>query len=258
MRISALGAAAGALALTALIMPAAHATGADSGDIKILSATVNGGKDIVIGTTTKTITATVTASDPSYIKNASLVLFHGTHLVTHNSDGVLNPTTRQADCQKTNYATSTCTITISGNPVLLENRTAGTWKVYIWVIAKDGDQTYADPYSSVRIQRKSRLPVNASPEPVAKGKTITVAGKLSRASWWDDLEYHGYAKQPVKLQFRKAGTNTYTTVKTTYSNAYGNLKTTVKASADGYWRYNFAGTTTTPAVKATGDYVDVR
>ncbi|MFD7677299.1 calcium-binding protein, partial [Streptomyces sp. NPDC060187] len=27
---------------------------------------------------------------------------------------------------------------------------------------------------------------------------------------------------------------------------------------DGYFRYNFAGTSTTPAVKATGDYVDVQ
>ncbi|MGW6493448.1 calcium-binding protein, partial [Streptomyces sp. NPDC055056] len=26
----------------------------------------------------------------------------------------------------------------------------------------------------------------------------------------------------------------------------------------GYFRYNFAGTSTTPAVKATGDYVDVQ
>jgi hypothetical protein len=254
MRISALGAAASALALTALIVPTAHATGDDSGDVKILSATVNAGKDIVIGTTTKTITATVTASDPSYIKNAALVLFHGTHLNTDDFDGVLNPTTSQADCQKVNYATSTCKLTISGNPVLLENKTAGTWKLYVWIIAKDGDQTYADPYSGVRIQRKSRLTVNASPEPVGKGKTITVAGKLSRASWWDDLEYHGYANQPVKLQFRKAGTTTYTTVKTTHSNAYGNLKTTVNASVDGYWRYYFAGTTTTSAVKTAGDY----
>ena len=258
MRITALGAAAGALALTALAVPAAHATGDDGGDLKILSATVNGGKDIVIGTATKTITATVTASDPSSIKNASITLFHGTHLNTDDYDGVLDPTTNQADCRQVNSATSTCKLTINGNPTLLENKTAGTWKLYIWVLAKNGDQTYADPYSSIRIQRKSLLTVNASPEPVGKGKTITVAGKLSRASWWDDLEYHGYANQPVTLQFRKTGTNTYTTVKTVYSNAYGNLKTTVTASMDGYWRYNFAGTTTTPAAKTAGDYVDVR
>jgi hypothetical protein len=38
----------------------------------------------------------------------------------------------------------------------------------------------------------------------------------------------------------------------------GELKTTVKATADGFYRYSFPGTTTTPAVSAAGDYVDVR
>jgi len=38
----------------------------------------------------------------------------------------------------------------------------------------------------------------------------------------------------------------------------GDLKTTTTASVDGYWRWSFAGTTTTPAVSATGDYVDVQ
>ncbi|MEE1768313.1 calcium-binding protein, partial [Streptomyces sp. JV185] len=42
------------------------------------------------------------------------------------------------------------------------------------------------------------------------------------------------------------------------SSSVGNLKTTVKASVDGYWRYSFAGTSTTPAVTTAGDFVDVK
>ncbi|WP_420708160.1 hypothetical protein [Streptomyces sp. 142MFCol3.1] len=38
----------------------------------------------------------------------------------------------------------------------------------------------------------------------------------------------------------------------------GSLRTTVKAVKDGYWRWNFTGTSTTGPAKATGDYVDVR
>ncbi|NUT26154.1 MAG: calcium-binding protein, partial [Streptomyces sp.] len=38
----------------------------------------------------------------------------------------------------------------------------------------------------------------------------------------------------------------------------GDLKTTVTASVDGYFRYSFAGTSTTPAVNATGDFIDVQ
>ncbi|MCZ9339341.1 calcium-binding protein, partial [Streptomyces sp. TRM76130] len=90
-----------------------------------------------------------------------------------------------------------------------------------------------------------------------KGKTLTVTGKLSRANW-EDNKYHGYTNQSVKLQYRKKSSSTYTTVKTIRTNSTGNLKTTVKASADGYYRFAFAGTSTTPAVKAAGDYVDVR
>ncbi|WP_225836321.1 hypothetical protein [Streptomyces sp. NK08204] len=127
-----------------------------SSDIKILNATINGGKDIVIGTTTKTMSATVTSSAPSNIKNVSLVLFHGTHLNTDDFDGVLNPTTNQADCQEVNDVTSTCKLTISGNPTLLKNATAGTGKVYISVIAKDGSWSDAVPYSSVRISSSAK------------------------------------------------------------------------------------------------------
>jgi hypothetical protein len=42
------------------------------------------------------------------------------------------------------------------------------------------------------------------------------------------------------------------------SGTAGTLTTTVKASADGSYRYKFAGTSTTGAATATGDYVDVK
>ncbi|MFE9307893.1 hypothetical protein ACIQCF_19385 [Streptomyces sp. NPDC088353] len=38
----------------------------------------------------------------------------------------------------------------------------------------------------------------------------------------------------------------------------GSLKTTVKATVDGYYRFSCAGTTTTPAVNAPGDLVRVK
>ncbi|MEU7384757.1 MULTISPECIES: hypothetical protein [unclassified Streptomyces] len=42
------------------------------------------------------------------------------------------------------------------------------------------------------------------------------------------------------------------------TNSTGNLKTTVKGTVDGYYRYSFAGNSTTPAVNATGDLVRVK
>ncbi|PBC87046.1 hypothetical protein BX261_7181 [Streptomyces sp. 2321.6] len=90
-----------------------------------------------------------------------------------------------------------------------------------------------------------------------KDKTITVAGALTRADW-ETYKYGGYTKQPVKLQFKTKGTSTYKTLKTITTDSEGNLRTTTKATADGCFRYSFAGTSTTPAVASTADYVDVK
>jgi hypothetical protein len=62
----------------------------------------------------------------------------------------------------------------------------------------------------------------------------------------------------VQLQFRKNGTSAYTVVKTIKTAANGDLKTTVKANVDGYFRYVFAGTATTGALGAAPDFVDVK
>ncbi len=177
-----------------------------------------------------------------------------------------------ATCTATSSTTANCTGKIDVYPGEGEliNSDAGTWKGGALAIAYNGQDPESDNFDitkvgyadqgglgSTLVQRYSKLTVNASPEPVVKGKTITVTGKLSRANW-EDNKYHGYTNQSVKLQFRKKGTDTYTTLKTITSNSTGELKTTVTASTDGYFRYSFAGTTTTPAVNATGDFVDVQ
>jgi len=38
----------------------------------------------------------------------------------------------------------------------------------------------------------------------------------------------------------------------------GKLRTTTKATADGYFRYAFDGMSTTPAITSAGDYIDVK
>ncbi|MGX1885560.1 calcium-binding protein [Streptomyces sp. NPDC055287] len=276
MRIRAtVAAVSGALALSALTVPAAQAdekpdlsrspfsanAPADDtiGDTKITKVVVNGGKDIVLGTTAKkTISISVTATDPEGIYDGYAFLWHGSN-VESDVDGALIPEAAEGDCTTVNATTSTCKVSITIDPQvdLWKNALAGTWKVYAGAVGNDGDLYTRDAYKTHRVQRFSKLTANASPEPVVKGKTITITGKLSRANW-ETSTYAGYTNQPVKLQFRKAGTSTYTTVKTVTSNSTGNLKSTVTAASDGYWRYSFAGTSTTPAVSAAGDYLDVR
>ncbi|MEU2746756.1 calcium-binding protein [Streptomyces collinus] len=248
-------------AVAGFAVPGAYADD-NVGDIQVDSVVVNGGKNIVVDTADKTITVSVTATDPSGIWDADFNLWRGPDGTDpyYSADGLIDPNenTTPADCVASSSTTSTCSKTFTFEPDWwLTNADAGTWKVQAQVSANDGSYTDRWAYTTTRIQRHSKLTVNASPEPIAKGKTLTITGKLTRANW-DTLDYRGYTNQPVKLQFRKAGTTTYTTLKTVYTNSTGNLTTTALASEDGYWRWNFAGTTTTPAVPATGDYVDVQ
>ncbi|MEU5594351.1 calcium-binding protein [Streptomyces sp. NPDC020298] len=272
----------GALALTALAVPAAqadshpslaskmptvskvtpftavHPADVTEGDTKITSVTVNGGKDIVVGTTQKkTFTISVTATDPEGIYDGMAMLWHGSDF--DHVDGAIVPDADQGTCTASSATTSTCKVTVVADPSdnIYSNVLAGSWKLWVGAIGNDGDQIIREAYKTVKVQRASKLTVNASPEPVKKGKTVTVTGKLSRANW-DTNKYAGYTNQPVKLQFRKKNSSTYTTLKTIKSDSTGNLKTTTTASVDGYYRYSFAGTSTTPAINATGDYVDVR
>ncbi|KUF19745.1 hypothetical protein [Streptomyces silvensis] len=284
MRIRATVAAlSGTLALSALAVPAAHAgdgsaaprlaasvaggseaaggqRAAAAGDIKVTKVTVNDGKDVSIGTTAKKrFKLAFTATAPSGIDVTSGFLWLGRDvdsaaLITPATPAEYNPT-----CVDVNATTSTCTLYVTADPSRLRNSGAGVrWNAWAAVTDNEGKQVeLEDLKSDVRLQRASRLTVNASPEPVKKGKTITVAGALTRANW-DTKKYAGYTKQSVKLQFKKKGTSAYTTVKTVKTDTKGNLRTTVKASVDGTFRYVFAGTSTTPAVTSAGDAVDVR
>jgi hypothetical protein len=287
MRIRAtVAAVSGALALSALAVPAAQAgyggdanvnkpsaterfgtsltrstlsTAAAEAEPVVSKVTVNSGKAVTVGTTyAKTFTVSLTASHTTGVEDAYIDLWHGTDVET-DIDGLLMPNEEAASCTASSATTSTCKLTLTAAPGtdLYMNALAGTWHVTAGVLAGDGSIYWNDFQTTHKVQRYSKLTVNAAPEPVKKGRTITVTGKLSRANW-ETFKYAGYTNQSVKLQFRKNGTSTYTTLKTIKTNSTGNLSTTVTASVDGYFRYSFAGTSTTPAVNATGDFVDVQ
>ncbi|MFD7745024.1 DUF5707 domain-containing protein [Streptomyces sp. NPDC059698] len=285
MRIRAtVAAVTGALALSAFAVPAAQADDGRSwtvdrgftapqpsageksqrafaatayGNGTITSAVVNGGKPIAVGTKSKqTVPYTVTATDDSGIAGAAAFLWIGSSLDDEDSFG-FDPNEKSISCKAVNATTTTCKGTITLDPAFLINSDATWWRVGAVAVANDDEEVLRETASKVRVQRFSKLTVNASPEPVKKGKTITVTGKLTRANW-ETGTYKGYSGQSVKLQFKKKGAKSYTTVKTVKTSSTGALKTTVKASADGHWRYSFVGTPSTPAVSAAGDYLDVK
>ncbi|MEU6527734.1 hypothetical protein ABZ869_00905 [Streptomyces sp. NPDC046928] len=302
MRIRAtVAAVSGALALSALAVPAAQADGssvdrADVAKVRRAALAATGraaaaegepyalnvsfsnfkiAKTIEVGTTNRVSTSvsyTLTHGADVDIEAADFltdpILYKGSFTAPENRLYGDKPAT----CTATSATTATCKGTIDVYPAQSEliNSDAGGWKASAEATAFNGEDPDAEVFDITKVgytsqgglgttllRRYSKQTVNASPEPVKKGKTLTVTGKLSRANW-EDNKYHGYTAQPVKLQFRKKDSSTYTTLKTVTTNGTGELKATVTATVDGYFRYTFAGTSTTPAATAAGDYVDVR
>ncbi|MFF7978655.1 hypothetical protein ACFZDK_05930 [Streptomyces sp. NPDC007901] len=260
--LAAVSLATGLSALSVSVLPAAAraADRAASSDTVFSHVVVNGGKDIVLGLTTKkTVTITWTATDPDGVAASWAYLWHGPN--TDDEDGhlPLYPPTGICTVSATDPTTSTCEVSIAVDAArdFGHNGLAGTWKVLAGAQDRTDDWTEIDEAGTARVKRLAKVTVNASPEPVKKGRTITVTGKLSRANW-ESGSYTGYRGQAVELQFRKKGGSTYTTLKTVTSGSAGALRTTTKAKADGYFRFVFAGTATTGPATAAGDFVDVR
>ncbi|WAX79419.1 hypothetical protein [Streptomyces sp. KMM 9044] len=290
MRIRATVAAlSGALALSALTVPAAQADGpsfreeaaafaashgapaarsafgaAAVGDLDVSFSDFKIAKTVKVGTTNKvSTTVTYKIKHGAGVDTKSEDFATGPYIYKGSYDAPVNLLLGDyaATCAATSSTTANCSGKIDIYPAYGEliNSDAGTWKggalALDYVTEKFADE---GGLGSTLVQRYSRLTVNASPEPVKKGKTITVTGKLSRANW-ETGSYSGLPSgQSVALQFRTSGTSTYTNVKGVKTAAGGALKTTVTAATDGYFRFKYAGITSTAPVTAAGDFVDVR
>ncbi|MEU9318468.1 calcium-binding protein [Streptomyces sp. NPDC048295] len=211
MRATSIGAVltgAPVLSASAVTAPAAYA--AETG-VVIQKVSVNGGKPIALGTSqTESFTISATASDDSGISTKLAFLqikreVGDSYWSYHGSP----------KCTASSATTSTCKLTVKldsgwGVP---RSALAGPWKVVVQLQSKDGDLYNNGGDITHPVLRRGKLSVDAGPEPVTKGKWLKVTRKLTRANG-DRLTYAGDTNQSVKLQFRKAGTSTYKTVKT--------------------------------------------
>ncbi|MGW0146348.1 calcium-binding protein [Streptomyces sp. NPDC003333] len=234
-------------------VPAGAAPAGRAGEPVVAGAVVNQGRDVVVGTThdvTFPVTVTGSGNPALTFVDVDLKGPHGGFFTT------------DAFCETATACTTRFTVNAhlapgADDPVDLTDAQAGTWTVDALAETGDGRSVLARDAGSFSLKRAARLTANASPEPVAKGAWLAVGGRLVRADW-DTYRYTGYAGRTVQLQFRPKNSSTYTTVATARTNRAGDLHFRVKALRDGYWRWNFAGTATTGAAKAAGDYVDVR
>jgi hypothetical protein len=137
----------------------------------------------------------------------------------------------------------------------LVNEIAGRYRVVVTV--KSTDNVTTKKKSTFALLRKATFGTSfdAGPEPTTKGAELTLVGTLKRVSWGENPVYKGFANRPVEVQFRAAGTKTFTKVKSVKTNADGQVSTTVTADAIGDYRLHFAAGTTTSAANSRADTI---
>ncbi|MFH8374824.1 hypothetical protein ACH4A7_15010 [Streptomyces cyaneofuscatus] len=251
-------AVAGGAAVVLTAMAAAPA-GAAEGGVAFSRVTVNGGKPIVIGVKeeVKVFVTFRMTTKLKYDYGPTVFPYRGR---TGSGDELWN-TIFTSDCKVVNKAEGICDfdewLHIEPRHTDFGNEDAGTWKTAARLRLPGGARDIDDKNLPLQVKRATRVTVNASPEPVGKGSTITVTGRVTRANW-DTHTYQGYAGRSVSLQFKASGSSSYKTIKKVTSSGTGALKTTVKATVPGTWRWTYYGNTTSGAKSSAGDHVAVR
>jgi hypothetical protein len=260
------GLLAGTTALAAVLLGAPNAQAAE-GDISFLDVVFNEGKPVPVGISND-VEVPFTYTVRSTVKLDSWKVFAYKGSLGGEYQELAKWTTLWGCATSTaggyTYRDCEATATIDpdglpgGEGVRLSNSDATAWKTGGLGWKVDGGWDTDGNTATVQLQRASRIQShNASPEPVAKGGTITVKGTVQRANWTEH-RYDNYGGRLVSLQFKPAGSSTYTTVKKVTASSGGALKTTVTATQDGTWRWRYHGNTTTGASSSSGDYVDVQ
>ncbi|MEV6381661.1 hypothetical protein AB0M31_19850 [Streptomyces sp. NPDC051773] len=261
----------GALGLSVLNAPAADA--ADTG-ITVSDIVINKGKPIVVGASKEVappisfniaLPAGQSTAKPSGYTAHPFIYRGKLKTAVDTGDGYIGPgiyTCFEIDAK---HARCEGEFHIDPHPSRRQvntNAAATTWKVAValrlWK-SNGGLKTeeYETRSKTVQLKRAAKVTVAATPETVTKGKKITVTGKLTRANW-STKKYGGYSGRTVSLQYRASDATSFKTVKKVTTSSTGALKTTVNASADGFYRWVYHGNSTTAVATSASDYIDVR
>ncbi|MDX2542686.1 hypothetical protein ACOT81_18175 [Streptomyces sp. WI04-05B] len=272
-RTAAVIATAGALALSVLNAPAAQAQ--DTG-IVLSDLVINNGKPIVVGTS-RVVEPPISfniALPPGYDTDhpfrydAEPFIYRGNLTeAVKSGENYIGPGgytcyelgLKRAHCEGNLY--------IDPHPTQEQadsNSDATKWRIAVLLRLWKADETtiaaqeYETRSGTVSLRRAAKLSVaDATPEPVAKGKKLTLKSRLTRANW-TTKKNDGYAGSAVSLQFRAQGATTFKTLKKVTTNSAGALSTTVTATADGFFRWVYYGNSVTGTATSGQDYIDVR
>jgi hypothetical protein len=98
---------------------------------------------------------------------------------------------------------------------------------------------------------------NASPEPIRKGRTLSVHGRLFRVNNLG-TGYTSYPGKRIEVFFLAKGAKSWTYMGATKTARDGRFRKAFKAKRDGVWRAYFPGTSNFDRQKSWDDFIDVR
>ncbi|MDX6311551.1 MAG: hypothetical protein QOF44_1015 [Streptomyces sp.] len=134
-------------------------------------------------------------------------------------------------------------------------RSQGYWRAHY-----KGTPDFAASTSDVLYVKRTATRVkgaNASPEPVKKGRTITVTGALQQNT--SGATWKAYASQKVTILFRPKGSTTWSALGTVTTKADGSFSKGFTAKKDGTWMPALLSPDSKHlASSGAEDYVDVR
>jgi hypothetical protein len=142
------------------------------------------------------------------------------------------------------------TSTYKGTVKVCGNSGAGTYKADVYGAVVPNDATSDDDFqttntvhTSLTVKRPTTLSLDASPEPVKKGKKITAAGYLKA----DGKVLSGAS---VKIYFEASGSKTYAYKGTAKTSSKGKYSKTFTATKTGTWKAVYSGSTTRNSANA--------
>jgi hypothetical protein len=133
----------------------------------------------------------------------------------------------------------------------------GTYTVRAYAVDEAGNSTDPDTvYDKMVAKQRTRITgFNASPEPVAKGHSVRLVGKLERVG---SHGWTAFGGRTLNVQFRKTG-GSYKTIGTVTTRSNGTFDTSkFKATAAGSWRVAFAGNALRVASHSSSDSVALK
>lgn len=202
--------------------------------------------------------AFIATEEPPYIQNTR-VAFLSLRYTCYGPDSAINVSLTVEGVEATGSAPVVCQgdtdapvgvrVDVPGDS---SGFPVGTWTAKL-VATIPGEVTRALPQEvtvPAPLLKTVKLTINASPEKVGKGKTITVKGTIKR-------DRKRWPQAQADLRFKVDGGN-YLYVKTVTADAKGVLRTTVPATTSGSFRYAFTGSPTLAEATSHGDHIIVK